>query len=225
MDTNAQPIPRDKPYVWATWLRSLLSGEASCEWAAWFKAHYKHIKRPSKIGDAEKLAQWQIEHATLLAQTRDKLRADGYTVFSEHQNMFKVHSPIGILAGKPDLIATKDGVNFVIDVKTKPFKVRDRAQVMTYMWALPYSDLLRCKGKRFDGRLVGPGGDMWIAANEIDQAFIDRIRGLLRKVCGDVPLLTAPSSGECYYCDINADDCSDRIDEMPASLEEITDAF
>ena len=32
---------RQHPYVWATWLPRLLTGENSCEWAIWFKAHYQ----------------------------------------------------------------------------------------------------------------------------------------------------------------------------------------
>ena len=28
------------PYLWVTWLPRLLSGESSCEWASWFKAHH-----------------------------------------------------------------------------------------------------------------------------------------------------------------------------------------
>ena len=29
------------PYVWVTWLTKLLVGDASCEWAAWFKAQHE----------------------------------------------------------------------------------------------------------------------------------------------------------------------------------------
>ena len=220
------PTPRDHPYVWATWLRSLLSGEASCEWAAWFKAHNKHTKRPNGDDDG-KLAQWQIEHATLLANVRDKFRADGYTVFQEQQNAFKLKAPIGTLAGKPDLIALKDKTAWVIDVKTKSIKVRDRAQVMLYMWALPMANIPRYRGVRFDGRIITPSGEMIIGADEVDAQFIARVKGLLRRVCGPTPLFTSPSGGECRYCDISSDDCHDRLEEPPESEEddEMTDAF
>ena len=29
------------PYIWITWLTKLLTGEHSCEWASWFKAHHE----------------------------------------------------------------------------------------------------------------------------------------------------------------------------------------
>ncbi len=29
-------LPREHPYIWATWLARLLAGEAHCEWAGWF---------------------------------------------------------------------------------------------------------------------------------------------------------------------------------------------
>ena len=29
------------PYIWATTLAKLLTGENSCEWAGWFKAHHQ----------------------------------------------------------------------------------------------------------------------------------------------------------------------------------------
>ena len=33
-------VPRETPYIWTTWLPRLLTGENSCEWAVWFKAHH-----------------------------------------------------------------------------------------------------------------------------------------------------------------------------------------
>ena len=35
------PTRRKFPYIWTTWLPRLLTGENSCEWAAWFKAHHE----------------------------------------------------------------------------------------------------------------------------------------------------------------------------------------
>ena len=45
---------REHPYIWATWLPRLLTGEHSCEWAIWFKAHHQNwIKVPSDFNQAE----------------------------------------------------------------------------------------------------------------------------------------------------------------------------
>ena len=29
------------PYIWVSWIAKLLTGENSCEWAAWFKAQHE----------------------------------------------------------------------------------------------------------------------------------------------------------------------------------------
>ena len=34
-------VPREKPYVLATWLPKLLTGANTCEWAVCFKAHHR----------------------------------------------------------------------------------------------------------------------------------------------------------------------------------------
>ena len=36
---------REHPYICATWLPRLLTGENSCEWAVWFKAHHQDWTR------------------------------------------------------------------------------------------------------------------------------------------------------------------------------------
>ena len=43
--SDVPAIPRDHPYIWATWLPRLLVGDNSCEWAIWFKAHYQKWTR------------------------------------------------------------------------------------------------------------------------------------------------------------------------------------
>jgi len=212
--------PRDNPYVWVTWISSLLSGEAHCEWAAWFRAHYwKYTKRP-RSGD---LPKWQIEHTTLLATVRDQYRDKGYIVRLENQNEFKLKGKVGTLAGKPDLIAIKDKEAWVVDVKTKPFRVCNTAQVRLYMMSLPRArDEYR--GVTFEGRLINPFGDMHVASEDITTAFRARVRSLMERVCGDEPPLTSPSPGECHHCDLTDEDCSDRMDDDTAPVG-VTDDF
>ena len=54
---------RDFPYIWATWLPRLLTGENSCEWAVWFKAHHQDWTRtPSEFNQAE----WMLDHTAFL---------------------------------------------------------------------------------------------------------------------------------------------------------------
>ena len=109
-------IQRDEPYVWVTWLSSLLSGDSTCEWAAWFKVHHTFAKRPRE-GDQ---ARHQIEHSSLLTSVRDKYRAEGYVVYAEKQNEFKLRGSVGVLAGKPDLIALSGRGKAPIDTVEEP---------------------------------------------------------------------------------------------------------
>ena len=198
---------RDQPFVWVTWLSAILSGATTCEWAVWFKAHHSFAKRPHD-GD---LAKYQMEHTALLMLVRERFRSDGYVVHTERQNEFKLRGSVGVLAGRPDLVAVKDKSAWVIDVKTRSLKVSHHVQVMLYMWALPKA-FPRYHGLRFDGRLVCPAGELDIPADEIDERFVRRTRDLLHQVCGDEPPMTSPSLGECRYCEITAEDCPDRMD-------------
>ena len=54
---------REHPHICATWLPRLLTGENSCEWAIWFKAHHQDwTKVPSDFNQA----QWILNHTALL---------------------------------------------------------------------------------------------------------------------------------------------------------------
>ena len=58
---------REHPYIWATWLPRLLTGENSCEWAVWFKAHHQNWSRQPSDFDQ---AQWLLDHTALLNERR-----------------------------------------------------------------------------------------------------------------------------------------------------------
>ena len=63
---------RDFPYIWATWLPRLLTGENSCEWAIWFKAHHQNwIKQPSDFDQS----QWLLNHTALLNEQKARFAA------------------------------------------------------------------------------------------------------------------------------------------------------
>ena len=57
------PTQRDFPSIWATWLPKLLTGENSCEWAIWFKAHYRDWAEPPPDFNQ---AEWLMRHSALL---------------------------------------------------------------------------------------------------------------------------------------------------------------
>ena len=69
------PLPRENPYIWVTWLAKLLAGESSCEWSAWFRAHYQDwAKPPSDFNQA----QWMLDHTALVNQARESREKLGY---------------------------------------------------------------------------------------------------------------------------------------------------
>ena len=70
-------VQRDFPYIWATWLPRLLTGERSCEWAIWFKAHHRDWAQvPSDFNQAE----WMLNHTSLLNEQRDQWTHSGYDI-------------------------------------------------------------------------------------------------------------------------------------------------
>ena len=63
------PIPRESPYIWTTWLPKLLTGDNSCEWAVWLKAHYQDwAKMTSDFNQAD----WLVKHTALLNEKKAK---------------------------------------------------------------------------------------------------------------------------------------------------------
>ena len=65
-------VPRETPYIWATWLPRLLTGENSCEWAVWFKAHHQGwTRQPSQFDQT----QWLLDHTALLNEQKAQWEA------------------------------------------------------------------------------------------------------------------------------------------------------
>ena len=199
-------------YVWVTWLSRLLVGDASCEWASWFKAHHSGY---AKTGRDFSLSTWKMHHTRLLNDVRDKLEADGHTVTTERANWFRLQGGSGALvSGQADLVAiAPDGQTTVYDVKTGAQRDSDVAQVMIYMYALPLVAGSPWEGKSLDGRLVYKDGtDKYIPASAIDSDFREGLHDLIRRVVSGDPARRVPSPPECNWCDLTDLDCSARID-------------
>ena len=102
------------PYIWATWLPRLLTGDSSCEWATWFRAHHQNWTRePSDFNQA----QWLLQHTALLNEQKAQWEGNGH-VLVEGQNTFRLRGQSATLAGKPDLMVVRDNDALIIDVKT-----------------------------------------------------------------------------------------------------------
>ena len=87
---------REHPYIWATWLPRLLTGESNCEWAIWFKAHYQDWP---KVPSGFDQAQWLLDHTALLNEQKAHWETSGYTVHIERQNSFRLRGQSATLAG------------------------------------------------------------------------------------------------------------------------------
>ncbi len=211
--------PRPEPYVWATWLTKLLAGESSCVWSAWFRAHHHYAKVDSDFD----LDRWQTDHAALVGRTVAAFAADGYKVFTERQNQFTLAGRLGTLAGRPDVVAVRGNEGWVVDAKTGQPRASDRAQVMLYMWALARANPAYA-GVRLRGRVEYNTRHALIPAEEVDAAFVARVGGLLREVCGPAAPRKAPSGQECGCCPLTPEDCGDRLEEDMAYAG-VTDEF
>ena len=201
-------VRRDFPYVWATWLPRLLTGENSCEWAVWFKAHYQNWdKRPSDFNQAE----WLRRHTTLLNEQRDFWLERGYNVRVENQNGFRLRGATATLAGKPDLIAVRGDRALIIEVKTGREQTRHRPQILTYMYALPRT-LDQYRGVMLGAEIIYPERTVKVPPGSVHMGFVDDLGALICRVAADEAPKRVPSAQECRFCDITAEDCPDRMD-------------
>jgi len=213
---------RTEPYVWVTWLTKLLAGESTCEWSAWFRAHYTNYDKLPVDFD---LAQWTLEHNELVNARREKLLEEGYQVFVEDENAFKRIGRTGIVvSGKPDILAIRENVGVIEDCKTGRPRTSDQLQVLLYMLLLPIKNP-RCADIRIFGRVVYKTRFVEVPASGLDGAFRTRFVDLVHKVGGDSPLPKSPLWSECRWCDIGPADCLYRVTEPPDSVEAETDLF
>ena len=215
------PQRREHPYIWTTWLPRLLTGENSCEWATWFKAHFQDwTRQPSDFDQA----QWLTRHTALLSKQRREWESDRRTVFVEGQNAFRLRGKSATLAGRPDLVVLDDRDATIIDVKTGQEQPWHKVQVMIYQYALPLA-IPRYQSVRVGGEVVYPTHTERIPRGALDSQFIEDLVTLIRRLAADTPSTRVPSGPECRFCDISATDCPERVDMDPESEFPTTDDF
>ena len=218
---NMPAAQRAFPCIWTTWLTKLLTGESSCEFAAWFRAHHQGWELPPNDFN---FAQWQLDHTALLNDTRRKFEDSGYDVRVEAQNTFRLQGRTATLAGQPDLIIPCSDQILIVDTKTGTERASHIAQVMMYMYALPRA-LEQYRGARIAGEIHYPNRVHRVPRGGLDDGFISRLITLIHRVAAPDPPPWTPSAAECRFCDITAADCPERVEAGPQHEDETTDDF
>jgi hypothetical protein len=190
-------------------------GDELCEWKAWFKTYHEQFDR---VPDDFNQTLWQIEHTSLMRGTSEKLRMDGYQVFLESQNKFKIPGKGGFkVAGKPDILALKGKTGLICDAKTGQVRSSDNAQVMIYMWAVQASN--RFPGVDFTGRVVYRDSVVEIPITAISENFKASLYGLVRRISAESPPPKVPSTQECRFCQIAKTECPERVDNIQEEID------
>jgi len=214
-------VERANPFIWVTWLTKLMAGESQCQWASWFRSHYKWDKLPSDFD----LPKWTVEHNELLHKRKVQLEAEGFTVYTEDQNSFKLVGKTGIeVSGKADIVAIKEGKAYVEDCKTGNPKHSDHMQVLLYMLALPIATT-HCKGLKLEGRIIYKDLVADIPSSKIDDELKELFKKTVLSIGGSEPPIKVPSWGECRFCDISKADCPERIDSQSIATATDHDLF
>ena len=216
MQPAPSPSPRPSPYVWTTWLTKPMAAEQQCLFSSWFKAHFTYEKLPSGFN----LAKWSAEHGEMVAVRAKALGAEGYTVYLEDQNSFRVRGKSGaVLSGKPDIVAVKEGEMLVVDCKTGQQRNSDVMQVLLDMFMLPLPNGHRA----YNGQTVT--GEIMYRKNSVElppealNGFEENFARTMTVVIAPEPPEPIPSYRECSFCDICEAYCPMRTDQPPAFVE------
>ncbi len=213
--------PRTFPYIWTTWLPRILTGENSCEWAIWFKAHHQGwTRQPSDFDQT----QWLLDHTAMLNEQKAQWETKGQEVRVERQNSFRLRGRTATLAGQPDLIVERSNDALIIDVKSGQEQPWHTVQVMIYQWALPKASP-RYQHARLAGEVVYRDRIKRVPRGALPGQFIEQLGSTIRRIAADTPPKRVPSPQECRFCDISAADCPERMDNELAFDDANTDDF
>lgn len=207
-----------KPYIFVTWITGVLSGDRSCVYAPWLKAHFKYDKQPDENFN---LAAWTADHTALVARRKAELETDGWTVTIEGQNDVRLKGNTALLAGKPDLIAVRGVEALVSDAKTGKQRHSDWFQILIYLFALPHVRPELVNGRRVSGEVVYRDHVIAVEPEELTETRREEIATMLRTIGSDERPAPVPSRNECRMCDIA--DCASRFVEIDEPAE--TTAF
>jgi len=197
--------PRGNPYIWVTWLSSLMSGDNPCQWQPWFRAnHQLATEQPSDFD----LIGWKMNHTRMLIELADELdRREGALIRTEVELKHDFERLHGTLAGKADLICREPDAITVIDCKTGKERDSDKVQVMIYMWMM--SKTAYWAEKPIRGEVAY--SNTRVPIEKLPNDFEDNLNYFIKLLCRKKPPRTTTGSA-CKFCKITKGDCPDRVD-------------
>lgn len=207
---------RRETYVWVTWVTGLVAGEKQCAFAPWIRSNFLIEKAPRDFD----LTAWKIAHTDMVLARQRELAADGWTVYLEDQNDFRLRGQAATLSGKCDLVAIRGDEARVEDCKSGQQRDSDFVQVLCYMLALPLlagasrpTPMAQAvSGKRLTGALIYRDHRREIWPEELTPDLRQRILDTIKRMGDRTPPARVPSAAECRFCEVTKTDCADRID-------------
>ena len=173
-------------------LPRLMTGENSCEWAVWFKAHHQNwAKVPSDFNQAE----WMLNRTSLLNEKKSQWEARRQKVYVEGQNSFRLRGQSATLAGRPDLIVVRSNDALIIDIKAGREQPAHFVQIMIYMYALPRA-LQQFQHAKLAGEIVYPTRTARVPMGSLHTQFKTDLGSLIRRIAADKPAARVPSEHE-----------------------------
>lgn len=198
---------RPQPSLWVTPTAALLAGEKKCTFAIRQLVNY-YLPQVASDYDFSKHDEQVLKRAC-------QLKNEGFTVYVEDDNSFSVQGKIYDVrvAGKPDIVAIKDGWVVVEDIKTGKRKDSHKMQVLLYMLLLPVAPETKhlCQGKIPHGRLIYNDDIVEISHWRVDRPFKKRLREAIATLCDPTPVKAQPSPWECRYCKLSSEHCSAKV--------------
>jgi hypothetical protein len=198
-------LERANPYIWVTWLSSLMTGENPCQWLPWFRANYQlQTEQPSDFD----LVSWKVSHTRMLTELGDDLeQRDGALIQTEVELKHYFEDYGGTLAGKADCICREPGQITIFDCKTGKERDSDQAQVLIYMWLLSQNP--QTADRTIRGEVVY--SERRSVIERIPESFENDMRFFIKLICSKKPPRRTPGNA-CRFCKITKDDCADRVD-------------
>lgn len=210
------------PYFWTTWITPFLAGERSCEWSPWFQSRHTEIAEPEDR--SFDLRMWTAEHNAMVHARAAELKEQGWTVYLEDQNDFKLKGSTGILSGKADIVAARGFDRLVVDCKTGREYDKDVWQVIIYLYAIPRKHPAFVGYDQSQIRFTGEVQykKKRVAVPALTETQKEHLFATIRRFAGDVEPERRPSFKECRGCKISKADCPVRVEteEQPTEVRE-----